>query len=313
LPLFGLDNSSLPHFETRRRKSSREIAHLTKPSRLGTSLALKLVVEAFMKSQKVLVIAVLGAFMAVGCSKKSSSSNSDTTVAVVPPPTTVTPVPIPTGTSGSPTPIGGNTVAFQPVSQMMMEAYTGAGPNQHPLNNPSNYRLTVALHNVGEYHYAGEIRISYTDNGQTYTGIFTAPDGKNEAFPSNGYNRDVGLYKAQYNYWFNYQNQTVFSGFFQDPYGAIVLVLDNSNNLGDGQGATTISGSVWFRNFATTYAQQSDLRNCWFIYMGPYDCRNDIVATKSGLYPASQSNTDTTNYRLLGTFSGLSIKDAFAN
>lgn len=252
-----------------------------------------------MKKSTVLFFALIGLWVS-GCQNKTETNSDTATVpAPTPPPAPALPPPgslpsLPTQQSAT-----ASFVPFTPVSKEMMENYVAS----HPLNNPSNYQVSIKLRHVGDLRYGGEVRISYTDSGQTYTGIFTAPDGVNSSYPSLGRAKDSGLYKAQYNYWFNSGGKTVFSGFFQDPYGAIVLVIDNALNQGDGQGSTTVSGSIWFRNFAYSFAPQSSERNCWFIYMGPYDCRSGNVISKAALEPDG--------YRKLGTFSGLVSATAF--
>ncbi len=253
--------------------------------------------EALMKTSNLLLFALLVG-IAQGCSKKeeSSSETVGNTQAIVNP--LLPGVPNGTGTSVADSTSG--TVPFTPVSRQMMENYIAS----HPLNNPTNYRISMNLKNAGENHYAGEIRLSYEDNGRTYTGIFNAPEGKNESYPSRGENLDVGKYKSQYNYWFRLGNQTVFQGQFQDSYGAVVLIIDSAVNLGDAQGLGQVSGSLWFKNFAYSFAPQSTTRNCWFIYMGPYDCRSTTVITKSQLEPSD-------GYRKLGTFSGVVAAQVF--
>ena len=88
-----------------------------------------------------------------------------------------------------------------------------------------------------------------------------------------------------------------------------MLVIDDSIGLGDGGLPSEVSGSIWFKNFLPTYAQQS-AEKCWFIRTGPFDCRtfysggDASVDTTSGLYPAD-------GYRRLGKFTGLKVKEAF--
>jgi hypothetical protein len=253
--------------------------------------------EAKMKTPKLLIYVLLAGLIASGCAQKANDSSSSDTAAVPPVASPLLPG-VPVGTTVSSSTAG--TVPFVPVSMTMMENYVAS----HPLNNPSGFRISINLTGVGDMRYGGEIRLSYEDNGQTYTGIFTAPPGLNADFASDGYSQNVGQYKSQYNYWFNLNGKTVFSGYFQDSYGAVVLVIDNAINLGDAQGAGTLSGSLWFKNFAYSFAPQSTDRNCWFIYMGPYQCGSTTVSTKSDLNPSD-------GYRQLGTFSGLVTSQAF--
>lgn len=243
-----------------------------------------------------LIISVL---FGIGC-----SSNKSATVAA--PVTTDTPVvpvenPDPTGsgTGGGLSSGSGDVVTFTPTSLSLFNSYVAT----HPLNNPKDFKISVNLQDAGGYHYAGTIKISYTDNGQTFEGIFETGSGTNISF-SNG--KDNGELESKYNYWFNNAGKVVFSGFFQDQFGSIVLVIDNSVNQGDGQGGGYVGGSIYFKNFAQSMATQSPYRKCWFIYDGPYNCRSTPVINKSSLYP-----TEAEGYRKLGTFSGLSKSRAF--
>jgi hypothetical protein len=250
-----------------------------------------------MRKQSFILIAVMGAMLASGCGK-SSSSNGVPGGAYVPTPVPLPP-PIPNGNPPPSNP-GGSTVDFVPVSKATMEEYVAS----HPLNNPSNFKLTVNLKNAGNLRYAGEVRLSYQDAtcpGGTCTGIFKAGEGVNSTYDGMF---DNGTMKSEYNYWFVFNGKTVFNGFYQDPYGAVVLVVDNSVNQGDAQGTSTLSGSLYFRNFSTQFSTQSPERHCWFIYNGPYDCRSYTVINKTNTVPSD-------GYKLLGTFSGLVTSQAF--
>ena len=107
------------------------------------------------------------------------------------------------------------------------------------------------------------------------------------------------MMEAEYNRWFTLNGKYYFSAYFQDAYGAVVLVFDNYVNLGDAQGSGVVSGSVYYKNFAQSYVQQSPYRKCWYIYSGPYNCRANAVMDKSAIYPGD-------GFKKLGTFSGLS-------
>lgn len=257
-----------------------------------------------------LLLTVLALITGVGCNSKKNEVASETTPVVTT--TTETGTPAGGGTDGGLTATGGDTVTFVPVSFSIFNAYVGS----HPINSPKNIKINVDLKDNGELRYYGAIRISYEDNGQTNVGTFESGEGKNQAI-SGG--RDNGVMESVYNYWFSKDGKTVFSGFFQDRNGSIVLVIDNSADQGDGQGSTYVSGSVYFKNFPQSSAVQSQYRKCWFIYptpfpgtyAGPYDqtvhdCRSGTVMTKSALYP-----TTAEGYRKLGTFSGLKRATAF--
>ncbi|MEK2645767.1 hypothetical protein [Bdellovibrio sp. BCCA] len=186
---------------------------------------------------------------------------------------------------------GSNTVNFTPVSIAEFNSYVA----MHPLNNPSNFKLTVDLQNAGNGRYAGSVKISYVDTGYNYEGRFEAGSGTNVDMYKL---KDAGLMEAEFNRWFIINGKYYFSAFFQDAYGAIVLVFDNYINQGDAQGSGAVSGRVYYKNFAQSYAQQSPYRKCWYIYEGPYNCRASAVINKNTPYPGD-------GYRLLGTFSGL--------
>lgn len=252
-----------------------------------------------MEKAKLMTAILVLALAGVGCSKKgSSNSSSDESGAVD---TYVPPVVLPPGgTGGSSSATGTNTVDFVPVSLEEMNNYVAT----HPLNAPSNFKLTVDLKADNEYRYSGSVKIAYDDAGSRYEGVFQSGSGVNSNLD---YSNSNGLKEYVYNVWFNNQytgGKTVFSGFFQDPYGGIVLVVDNVVNQGDGQGGSYVSGSIWYRNFANVLAPQGPERKCWYITKGPYDCRSTPVIYKTGIEP-----TDT--YRKLGTFSGLLKSKAF--
>lgn len=255
-------------------------------------------------SGKALVATLAVVLLATGCSNstKSDSANSNTAQAIPLP----IPVPVPGGTL---TPIGGtgtystgSTVDFTPKDLSTMNDYVAVAP----LNNPSGYKVNVNLRLVEAGRYGGEIKIGYNDSGRWYEGTFKAGVGKNVSLSGL---KDSGVLEANYNYWFTYDNQPVFSGFFEDQYGALVIVISpdysSGTNLGDGQGtATKYAGHIYFKNFTTSFATHSPYRSCWFTYLGPYDCRSNIVQTKCGLYPEA-------GYKFLGSFKGLDLSKAF--
>ncbi|MFN7906102.1 MAG: hypothetical protein ACK5P5_13055 [Pseudobdellovibrionaceae bacterium] len=201
------------------------------------------------------------------------------------------------GTS-NPTNTSGSTVAFNISNFNDFNSYVAT----RPLNNPTDVKITVQLQNVGELRYGGKVAISYLDNNIRYQGWLESGLGQNSTYKINS--RDDGKYEAQFNYWFPHSGKTVYSGFFQDTIGAVVLVIDGTQNQGDGQGGGLVSGSLWYKNFAQVLAPQGPMRKCWFISLGPYDCRSGTVISKTGLYPSD-------GYKLLGTFSGLNMNRAF--
>lgn len=189
----------------------------------------------------------------------------------------------------------GGTAAFVPVSDDEFNLWVAS----HPVE-PKNVFINVNLKEVpSRGTYAGEVKIHYTSNSQSY-----------EATLKSGTKTYDGNDYFKYNYWFNYQGKKVFSGFFEDLYGPIVLVIDQNVDLGDGGGASEIGGSVWYKNFTKSFASYdagaswSVVLPCWFRTLGPYDCRSSTVMDKSALLPNN-------GYTKLGTFTNMNKIKAF--
>lgn len=195
----------------------------------------------------------------------------------------------------------GNTVEFSPVSESELQKYVG---RLHALNAPSEHKINVNLKDIGNGRYAGEVQIGYKDNGRYFVGVFASGEGTNSVSYKN---RTTGLSEAEYNQWFRLNNKDVFHAFFQDQYGAIVFVIDEAIGSGDGTVASSLSGSIWYRNFPILRAFQS-AEKCWFLVEYAYECRTflvgDVIKTTSALYPSN-------GYRKLGGFSGLNRNKAF--
>lgn len=190
----------------------------------------------------------------------------------------------------------GGTAVFKPASYELFNQWVSAHPVE-PQNALINVNLVRAS---GKATYYGEVKIRYQHSGNTY-----------EATLRSGTSGYKGQDFYQYNYWFQNQGQTVFSGFFEDKVGAIVLVVNNFLDLGDGGGASQISGEVWFKNFTSSWATYdqggswSVVLPCWFRSIGPFDCRSESVMKKNSLYP-------TDRYQKLGTFSNMNKLKAFS-
>jgi hypothetical protein len=143
-------------------------------------------------------------------------------------------------------------------------------------------------------------------SGQYYEGNFETGTGYNQISLNN---LDKGKPESEFNQWFMFNGKRVFHAFFQDSYGAVMLVIDNGIDLGDGGGLTIVSGSIWYKNFQVVQAVQSS-EKCWFIRSPwPYECRafvgaGDVINTTSAVYPDN-------GYRKLGTFTGLDKPRAF--
>lgn len=258
---------------------------------------------------------VLG-MMGVGCSKSNTgaSTNNNATGFTTPPPVVIDPS-VPGGTSGTTTTTGGATVVFTPASTQAMRDYVLPGSPYTALNNPTNIRLNINLAQAASGRYGGSISISYTDNGQNHSGTASAGMGRNTII-EGGYDND--RLQADYNYWFTFENKLVFTGFFEDQYGALTITLTPEEPVGGGNDAEPLSvkykGSIYFKNFKSTSGafmiKNNPYRHCWFIYNGsyggPFDCRSNVIQTKCGLEPGAEAG-----YTLLGTFTNVDIKQAF--
>lgn len=216
-----------------------------------------------------------------------------------------TPNPNPGG-NGKPVPNqpfpDGGTADFYPDSFEIFNTYVIG----HPLNAPKNIQINVNLKNqsaVGApYNYAGVIKIAYDDAGVRRQGTFVANEGVNVKISGLNNNNWV---TAIYNYWFGYKKSQAFVGYFQDNMGSIVLSIDNSGTQADAEGNILLSGSVWFKNFPTSFVTSPNLyRQCWFLTNGPFNCQSSIINNKSGISPS-----DT--YQRLGTFRNLPKRKAF--
>lgn len=220
----------------------------------------------------------------MSCSKGSSSTNNPAAVST----STAT-----TGTTTVAAWTSGQTVDFAPTSFTTMNDYVGT----HPLNDPSGFKINIKLTQVpGQLLFGGTVKIGYNDAGSWYEGIFDTGTGTNVKCTACN---DNGAFEAKFNYFYNAAGKKVFTGFFQDKYGGIALVLEPSVGSGDGDGGV-YKGSVYFHNFTQSLATQSPYRKCWFITAGPYSCTSTAVMNK-----ISYSALD--NYTLLGTFTGIDL------
>lgn len=270
-----------------------------------------------MKTTKLIMLTLSIGLMGVGCAKKSSQANpTPAVVGAVPAAVIIDPSAPIVGGSGTPIFSQGSTANFVPVDMQTMTEYVAT----HPLNAPTNFKLNMNLAQAEAGKYGGSVSISYFDNGIQYDGVFRSGMGRNQSISKY----DNGVLESNFNYWFNFENKLAFSGFFEDQFGAIAVVLEpetisSSTGSSDGEPlSTTYKGAVYFKNFLVasnpyvggnttgTMAQHSSLRACWFTYIGPYDCRSNVVQTKCGLNPGVDAG-----YKKLGTFTGLNTKAAF--
>src|SRR5690606_25180653 len=94
-----------------------------------------------------------------------------------------------------------------------MGDYTGRS-----MKNVSNVKINMNLKKYGNG-YGGVVTIGYNEEGTWHEGYFTS--GKTEK-------------TTQYNIWFTKSGNKVWHGFFEDYYGGLVIVIDGSVDLGDG-------------------------------------------------------------------------------
>lgn len=170
-------------------------------------------------------------------------------------------------------------------------------------NNPTNIRINLNLTKQSSQTYGGTASISYEDY-YSYEGNFTSGSKTSD---------------NKYNVWLQKDGTTAFHAFFEDGLGAIIVVIDEFQITGgDGEGpGDLVNGKVYFKNFDPNDAPPGytfwpgiyvERNHCWFISLGPNDCRawkdGDGVDTYRAIYPDS-------GYKLLGTFEGLSLQEAF--
>lgn len=240
---------------------------------------------------KKLLIAAVALGLGAGCAKDSGGGG---TVAAVPAATcvgcVVTPtVPGTTVTSGT---YSGSSAAIALSSTATLaKLFFNSNPN-----NPTDVRINIDLNRGSD-----SVIISYVDGGKVVESAF----GTTHPWS--------GVSDKSFNGWVLQGSSLVWKGFFQDTYGAIVLVVDNFVTQGDGQPGNLLGGSVWFQNFNRYYPNfglQGPLKMCWQIEMGPYDCRSflvgDSVQVTSSQYPNNRGPDANMYYEKLGTFSGIS-------
>jgi hypothetical protein len=263
----------------------------------------------------ILISAMALGLMGVGCSKSNTAANpnaTNNTTGTVVGPILVDPNPPGGGGGGvSGTTTTGSTVTLVPANIQAMRDYVLPGSPYVALNNPTNIKISFSLQQSSAGRYGGDVTISYTDNGVNHSGTQRAGLGRNPTI-SGGYDND--RIQSDFNYWFNFENKLVFTGYFEDQYGVIAVAFTPGEPVGGGNDGEPLSvpynGSVYFKNFRNTSGsfvlKNQPYRPCWFIYTGVFDCRSNVINTKCGLEPGVDAG-----YTLLGTFTNVDIKKAF--
>lgn len=248
------------------------------------------------------ILMVIGFLFLAGCAQERGNQVAD-----VPPPAATPPpgrgdddgtIPdAPGNPSGSGGYGSGSTATLSATASTLRGFFYNSSPN-----DPKNIRINIDMSRSGE-----NVIIAYDDGGRTVEAAMGTDH------PYSGHSN------SGYNGWVNQGGQQVWKGFFQDEYGAIVVVIDRTLNLGDGQPSAYIGGSVFYQNFNQYYPnnpQQGPLKMCWEITYGPYDCRTflvgDSVVMNSTMYPSegNKGPTRDVGYRKLGEFNGMSRSEA---
>ncbi len=188
-------------------------------------------------------------------------------------------------------------------------------------------RVYVKLNKTNNNRYAGNVTIAYDDLERDSFREVKFKSGKDD--------------NARYNVWFKKSGTDYFHGFFQEKYGALILIVDSVTPTVESRDTSTQStlynGSIWVMQFRTTFKGKNSCNNhdqkyvfqynkelqvgqerlpmpselkyrCWFMTNGPYDCRTwrsgQGVDTFKDIYPDSC-------YEKMGTFIGLDILKAF--
>ncbi|MGE0631611.1 MAG: hypothetical protein AB7O96_04340 [Pseudobdellovibrionaceae bacterium] len=248
-----------------------------------------------------ILVAMLGLGL-VGCDKKKSSSSS--TAAATPyAPVAGPDVPSSIDGDGAVAPKNGDVVDWTPIYNQLDRFRAVA-----PVNDPRDFKLWVNLMYTGNGN-GGNIQVQWKDSGQYAIRYFQSVN-KSGDFPCNDcgqeYNSDIGTPPEKWNQWVTNHGKPVFHGIFEDPHGALVFMIEDGLDLGDGGGMTELTGTLWYKNFTTVRAPESYYIPCWFIKLGPFQCKDQI----SGMSPISTLDPGM-GYLKLGTFHGLDRVKAF--
>lgn len=255
-----------------------------------------------MKSLFVIVLAL--GMMSVGCAKKMEPANS---MGYTPYGPYIPPGSGPGQLPGNQLPDltfeYGGTADLEVTSQSM---YNYLGYHTNELTDVKvNINLTHYQDRESKRDYSGwggVVTIAFKDDGVQYYDSFSSLVNPYGMVHTNGRNN-------QYNNWFTKNGQQYWHGFFQDQYGAIVVVLDEVVDLGDGQGPQSVSGEIWVKNHPLAYAPLSPT-SCWFVSLGPYDCRTwksgEGMNSTQSVYPLAADG-----YTKVGEFNDLDVDASF--
>jgi hypothetical protein len=218
----------------------------------------------------------------------------------------------PSAGNGSNTGYEGSTVPLN----ASVSALRGMFFNSYP-NNPTNIQVNFNLDRDID-----AVIISYTDGGVVREAGLGTRYPRGPRAPQQYGTRT----NAKYNGWVGEGASRVYKAFFQDEYGAIVVVVDKVLNAGDGTPSPYIGGTIYYINHGDNpgydYSLQGDISGgqklCWELTYGPYDCRTWVTKTSNydnavnlllSLIPTGplggKYQSRTKSYQELGTFVGL--------
>ena len=257
---------------------------------------------------KILLALVLSLTGVVGCAKEKSG---DSPLVLPEPPRGgdggAPGAPGGTG-NGSQSSYSGSTADLVVDMSALKSMFFNSNP-QNPTNIKINFNVGRTYINEFGQEKGEDVIISFYDQGVL----------REAAMGTIHPDRDISHRNNMYNGWYEQDGKQVYKAFFQDYWGAIVVILDGGASQGDGQAPQFLSGAVYFQNFDRSYPnfqKQGPLKMCWEIEIGPYDCRTflvgDHVMMTSTYYPASGNRGPDRQYgyRKLGTFSGIKASDA---
>lgn len=284
-----------------------------------------------MRNLKLIFIAVIGSVL-VGCAKDKGGNTGYIQPGDPNFPGYYIP---PSGPGGSPGQDTGNIWQYGATAELenytssslgfyAKDPYLNAGEVSEAKVNVNLRRFDPAS-GSNRYSYGGTVTVSFKRGGYLYQDTFTSLINENHWYGSGMVSSNEENNK--YNVFITKNGQEAFHGFFQDAYGSIVLVIDNLNDLGDGAGASTASGSIWVMNFPQQYGYSYPSlgplspTSCWFVKYGPYDCRtwktDNGVNTDEAIYPYLENTASTWDkpksigYKKVGEFNNLEINKAF--
>ncbi len=259
-----------------------------------------------MKTQG-LMIAALIALAGCASEKHDPSASAGATTCVGTTCTTTISGTTPVGTGTDPAATGyatGSTASLQLSGSALGRMFY----NSKPTTSATNARINIDLSSATD-----SVIVSYIENGILHEAAF----GTQRTTRGGG-----TIHSEANNGWIVQNSQNVWKGFFQDDFGAIVIVLDKSINQGDGTATMILGGSIYFQNFQQSNLQnplQGDLKMCWEITSGPYDCRTFLinnpasvnqydrlkVDVMSSLYPNNRGPDKVSDYEKLADFAGI--------